>query len=495
MPEKHIALSVLKKRSIGAIFGIILSRLSGVLRTLIVNASFGFGIALDAFNAAFRLPNGLRDLFADGAFSAAFIKTYSDARLTGCHEERKLIALSSGFFLCITTFIALLFCFFSDYVMGAIVAEDFKHSSGFQLASTLFKILAFYLPFTMLNALAMAVLGVHGKTFRAMNASIFLNVGMILGATVLAPLFVYMGFNGIFGLAIGSLLGVVAQLIYQFKPIYDLNLLTWPSFDLSAWRHYRPLKEIVLLMTPRAIGQGALTLALLINTYFATSLGFGILTYIVTAVTIIQVPIGLFGVATGFSAQPLLTEALQEKNTSRFSLLFTQGLEKTMFLASAAVIGFAVFIVPFYHFVFEYGKITYHDTIQNSLAVCAYSIGILFSSGSKVIVSAFFAFNQTRYLVFNAFVYLATSAILSSWLAPRLGVLGLGLSYGTSTAIDFLINLVIFYHIFKKRYGVSPYIQSSFFSLKIFVFSLFSYLIPLFGFFIVNRFWANFVFS
>lgn len=490
--KKHPVLTTLKKRSLGAIFGIIISRLSGVFRTLIINASFGVGMALDSFNAAFRLPNGLRDLFADGAFSAAFIKSYSDAKRIGHDEERKLISLAGGFFLCVTTVLALLFSLFSESVMSAIVGENFRQSEGLQLASWLFKILAFYLPFTMLNALAMAVLGVHGKTFRAMNASIFLNIGMIVGALILAPIFLVLGINGIFGLAVGSMLGVITQMIYQFKPIYDLKLLTWPSFRLNEWKKYPPLKEIVLLMTPRAIGQGALTLALLINTYFATSLGFGVLTYIVTAVTIIQVPIGLFGVATGFSAQPLLTESLQEKNIERFSLLITQSLEKTLIFACVAVAGLSLCIVPFYHFVFEYGKITYADTIQNSLAVCAYSIGILFSSGSKVIVSAFFAFNKTRYLILNAMVYLAISALLSSTLAPKFGILGLGLSYGTATAIDFLLNLLIFRTIFLKRYSINPYANSSFFSLKILIFSVFSYSVPLLGFYLVNRFWANF---
>lgn len=494
MLEKTVELKTLKRRSLGAIFGIILSRFSGIFRTLIINASFGFSFGLDAFNAAFRLPNGLRDLFADGAFSAAFIKAYADARVNGYPEEKKLIALSSGFFLCLTTIISIIFCFFSDTIIAKIVADDFKQTESFYLASALFKILAFYLPFTMLNALAMAVLSVHGKTFRAMNASIFLNIGMIFGALVLSPLFMMFHVNGIFGLAFGSLIGVILQMIYQFKPLYDLKLISYPSFDMLAWKHYQPLKEILLLMTPRAIAQGALTLALLVNTYFATSLGTGMLTYIVTAVIIIQVPIGLFGVSMGFSAQSMLTEALQEKNISKFSSIFTHGLEKTLALTSIFVLGLSFLIVPFYHFIFEYGKISYTDTIYNSLAVCAYSIGILFSAGSKVIISAFFAFNRTRYLVINAMVYLLTSSILSATLTPKLGLLGLGISYGTSTALDFLLNIFIFYFIFFKKYQKSPYEQSYLFPLKIAMMGIFSYLVPLCGFSLIKSFWVHFKF-
>lgn len=494
MLEKTEDLKILKRRSLGAIFGIILSRFSGIFRTLIINASFGFNFALDAFNAAFRLPNGLRDLFADGAFSAAFIKAYADARVYGYDEEKKLIAVSSGFFLCLTTIISIIFCIFSDNIIAQIVADEFKKSDSFYLASSLFKILAFYLPFTMLNALAMAVLAVHGKTFRAMNASIFLNVGMIFGTLILAPVLMRFHINGIFGLAIGSLVGVILQMLYQFKPLYHLKLITWPSFNLLLWKKYKPLKEILLLMTPRAISQGALTLALLINTYFATSLGAGMLTYIVTAVLIIQVPIGVFGVSMGFSAQSMLTESLQEKNVSKFSLLFIHGLEKTLLMTGLFVFGLSFLIVPFYHFIFEYGKITYVDTIQNSLAVCAYAIGILFSAGSKVIISAFFAFNRTRYLVFNAIVYLMISALLSATLTPKFGILGLGLSYGTSTAVDFILNLFIFYAVFRKRYQQNPYKQSKLFSLKILGMIFFAYFVPLCGFFMIKTYWTKFLF-
>jgi len=490
--KKHILR--LRQRNLGAIFGIILSRISGVLRTLFVNATFGFGIALDAFNAAFRLPNGLRDLFADGAFSAAFIKVYTDAKMKNREEEKKLISIASGVFLLITVTLSCLFATFSDFIMQLVVSDKFETNEGFYLASHLFKILAFFLPFTMLNSLAMAVLGVHGKTFRAMNASIFFNVGMIFGALVLAPAFMSIGIEGVFGLAVGAILGVFAQMIYQFKPLYKTRLLTWPSFNFALWKDYKPIREIILLMTPRAFAQGALTLALLINTYFATTLGTGVLTYIVTTVTIIQVPIGLFGVSAGFSVQPLLSETLHHKDTKNFSILLCKSLEKTLVLASIAVVGLVILIVPTYHFIFQYGKITYYDTIQNSIAVCAYSIGIVFAAGSKVIISAFFAFNRTRYLVLSATIYLCVSATLSYLLTPRIGILGLGLSYGTATALDFLLNLFFFKQTFSSKYGQNPYAQAKKLKLKVFLFSVFSYLMPLIGLLLINNFWKSFKF-
>ncbi|MES2615477.1 MAG: murein biosynthesis integral membrane protein MurJ, partial [Bdellovibrionota bacterium] len=471
--------------------GVLLSRASGVIRTIVVNASFGAGLAMDSFNAAFRFPNGLRDLFADGALSSAFIKVLVDAKEKGIEEERKLISIVIGFFLCVTLFIAILCAVYSYEFMHFISDEKFKHSGGIFLASDLFKILAFYLPITMLNAVAMASLGVVGKTFRATNASLFLSVGMILGCFIFAPFFQFLHMNSIFGLAFGAMLGALFQLIYQFIPIIKLNLISAPNFNIKSWINYKPLKEVLTLMAPRALGQGALTIALLINTMFALQVGQGVLTYIVTAVMIIQVPIGLFGVATGFASLPVLTKAINDKEYLKFSKLLVESLETALWLALLTTAAFALFITPFYHLLFQHGKITFYDTIHNSIAVCAYSIGIVFSSGSKVLLNGFYTLNHTRQIVYNALVYLVLSALLSSLLAPKLGILGLGLSYGTSTAVDFFMNLYFLRRYYKKmQYGSSPYSAGGkYFSLKIVCFAVLSYALGLLGVKFIFTYW------
>jgi putative peptidoglycan lipid II flippase len=482
----------LAKSSFAAIAGVLLSRASGVIRTTIVNGTFGAGIALDAFNAAFRFPNALRDLFADGALSAAFIKVLVDAKERGKEEEKKVIAVIVGFFLTITCVIALLFMIFSTQFMDLMSSETFRATGGMSLASALFKILAFYLPITMLNAVAMASLGVLGKTFRATNGSLFLSVGMIMGSLIFAPLFHYFHINSIFGLAFGAMLGALFQLVYQFIPLVELGYMSKPNFNPKVWFSYGPLKQVLQLMAPRMLGQGALTIALFINTMFAIRVGTGVLTYVVTAITIIQVPIGLFGVATGFAALPVLTRAVNEKKEEKISTLLVESLETSLGLAILTTLGFALFIVPFYQVVFQHGKITLHDTLFNSLAVCAYSIGIVFSSGSKVLLTGFYALGRTKQIVYNAFCYLALSAVLTSQLAPRYGLIGLGLSYGLSTALDFFMNLV-----FLKRNaaldGIHVYKAGGrFFFLKIAIFSMCGFLFSFLGVQSVEHLWAHF---
>lgn len=484
----------LGKNSFAATFGVLLSRGSGVIRTFVVNAYFGAGITLDAFYAAFRFPNALRDLFADGALSAAFIKSLVEERAKGIEHERKLISVTLGFFLVVTFLIALLLALFSYSFMDLIFDQKAHSPEGLLLSSNLFKILAFYLPFTMLNAVAMAVLNVIGKTFRAMNGSIFLSVGMILGCLLLGPAFGLLHLNPIFGLAVGSMLGVVLQMIYQFQPLIPLGLLAFPNFSPKQWMSYKPLHEMLKLMAPRALGQGALTIALMINTFFAIRVGHGVLTYIVTAITIIQVPIGLFGVATGFAAQPILTKAIHEGKAQKFSKLLVESLNASLWLALLTTGAFALLIVPFYNVLFQHGRITYFDNIQNSIAVCAYATGILFSAGSKVLLNAFYSINVTKQTVYNAVIYLVISATLSSILAPKFGIIGLGVSYGISTMSDFFINLFFLRKIYMQRYfPESPYEQGGkWFRLRLVVMSVLSFLLPCSGILGIQFFWKDF---
>ncbi|MBX9703346.1 MAG: hypothetical protein K2X39_04255, partial [Silvanigrellaceae bacterium] len=347
-------------RSLGSILGTLLSRASGVVRTMIINATFGAGLFLDCFNAAFRFPNALRDLLADGALSSAFVKVYVDSLEYSVERQKELTGIILGFFLFVTLSLCCIAAYFSNEIMAYLATPLFQEMGGVEISSSLFKVLVFFLPFTMVNALFMAILGVRGQTFRAMNGSIFLSIGMIFGALVFAPfLHSTQGFLHIHGLVVGTMIGVIFQMLYQMYPLTKLGLLSLPNFNVFKWRRSSALRQVLKLMFPRFIGQGALTLALAINTYFAISIGSGVLTYIVTAVTIIQVPIGLFGVATGFAAQPELTKAINKKEQNVFSKLLTGSLESSIWLALITSGGFALFIVPLYCLIFQHGKITY----------------------------------------------------------------------------------------------------------------------------------------
>lgn len=478
--------------SFAAMGGVLFSRASGLIRTIVVNASFGVGTALDAFNAAFRLPNSLRDLFADGALSAAFMSALVEEKQKGTPAERKLVAIVMGFFGITTLVLSLLGVYFARDIMDLITNVNFKITGGIPIATHLFQLLVFYLPITMINAVIMAILGVHGHSFRAMNGSLFLSVGMIIGALVLAPAGHYIGWPEVNGLALGALLGALLQTFYQMRPLFALNLIPKPIMDPRQWLNYPPLKKILAQMAPRAIGQGALVLALFINTYFATQIGTGFLTYIVTAVTIIQVPIGLFGVATGFVALPALVLTLQQNNPSQFSRLLVEGLRTALWLAAFTTIAFALFILPFYLVLFQHGKITWFDTVNNSIAICIYATGIILASGNKVLINTLYALDATRQLIYNAVIYLILNTVLNIFLVPKYGILGIGFSFGFATSVDFWINYLTIKHYFhRKNYRESPYFSGGkHFTPKILLLNIMSFAVCFFGIWLIKHFWV-----
>lgn len=440
----------LARRAAFASLGVLLSRFSGVFRSQVVNAVFGASTRLDAFNVALRFPSVLRDLFAEGALSAAFTKEVVEAEQKSNRELKELVSVVAGFFLCVTLLIALLGWSFAEPIVGSVSSQAFRERGGFELAVGCFRILVFYLPIAMISALAMSLLGTRGQTFRATIASAFFNVGTIAGALVGGTFAHAWGFDPIQGLAYGTLMGGFLQFLYQVTPLVRDGLFPFPNLSPAAWLRCHPLRSMLLMMAPRAISQGALSLALFVNTHFATAAGEGAITYITNAQVIILVPVGLFGVAAGFASLPVLTKAVQERDAERLGLLMSDSLHSALWLSWLSLLAFALMGVPFCVALLEHGRVNPNDSVQNAIAVCAYSIGMLFNSGSKVLMQGFYALNDVRRSMFNAFIYLSLNATLSAWLAPRYGIVGLGISNSVSAAVDFTLNWI-----FLRRVSVA----------------------------------------
>jgi putative peptidoglycan lipid II flippase len=479
----------LARNSYKAIAGTMLSRTSGVIRTLVINASFGANIALDAFNSAFRFPNGLRDLLADGALSAAFVKVMVDRNAEGIDATRKFISIVTGFFLVITLLLAFAGFVFAKPFMQLISGKQFAVRDSLSIATILFQILVFYLPITMLNAIAMGILAVKDASFRAMNGSIFLSAGMIAGVFFLGPLFSYLGQAAIIGVAVGALLGAILQLIYQAYPLKKWGLLVPPNLNITQWLHFKPLSEVLRLMGPRALGQGALVVALIVNTFYAIKIGIGAITYVTTTVMIIQVPIGLFGVATGFATLPLISNAVREKKFTLFNELLTDSLKSASWLSLFTLLGFALLIVPIYNLIFQHGRIHFADTIQNCIAICAYGIGIFFAANSKILLNALYALNATRQIIINAFVYLGVNVLLTVWLTPYFGLIGLGISFATACAADCWLNFYVVQR--KLQKNITGY-QFKNLTARLAGLSILAYLIGILGVLLTLYFWQDF---
>jgi putative peptidoglycan lipid II flippase len=434
------ARATLARRSAYASLGVLLSRFSGVFRSQVVNAVFGASTRLDAFNVALRFPSVLRDLFAEGALSAAFTKELVEADNHGTATVREFVSVVTGFFLVVTLTISLLMCQFAEPLISAVTSESFQQRGGFPLAVLCFRVLVFYLPIAMLSALAMSILGNRGQTFRATIASAFFNLGTIGGALLGGTVAAAFNVDPIAGLAVGTLAGGILQFCYQVVPLVREGLFPLPCFSPRMWMRCQPLRSVIAMMAPRAVSQGALSLALFVNTHFATAAGEGAITYITNAQVIILVPVGLFGVAASFASLPMLSQAVHDRNSERLGTLLSDSLQNSLWLSWLSLVAFALAGVPFCAVLLEHGRVTAGDTVQNAVAVCAYSIGMFFNSGSKVLMQGFYALNDVRRSVINACLYLCVNATLSYLLAPRFGIIGLGLSNSIAAAFDFLLN-------------------------------------------------------
>jgi putative peptidoglycan lipid II flippase len=432
--------ATLARRSAYASLGVLLSRFSGVFRSQVVNAVFGASTRLDAFNVALRFPSVLRDLFAEGALSAAFTKELVEADNHGKDSVRELVSIITGFFLLFTLTLSLLMCFYAEPLISAVTSESFRQRGGFSLAVLCFRVLVFYLPIAMLSAVAMSILGNRGQTFRATIASAFFNLGTIVGALLGGSIAAVLDVDAIAGLAVGTLAGGILQFCYQVFPLVREGLFPWPSFSPRSWVRCQPLRSVLTMMAPRAVSQGALSLALFVNTHFATAAGEGAITYITNAQVIILVPVGLFGVAASFASLPMLSQAVHDRNAEKLGTLLSDSLQNSLWLSWLSLVAFAIVGVPFCAVLLEHGQVTANDTIQNAVAVCAYSIGMFFNSGSKVLMQGFYALNDVRRSVINASIYLFVNATLSFLLAPRYGIIGLGLSNSIAAAVDFSLN-------------------------------------------------------
>lgn len=431
--------------------GIVLSRLSGIVRQQVVLAAFGAGAVMDAFVIPFRYANVLRDLLAEGALSSAFTKVLVDARAQGIEAERRLISVVFAFFGGVTLLLSVAGVIWAPELMSITTNRNFHEASGIELAAGLFRILIFYMPLTMLSAATMAILSTRRQTFNATMASSFFNVGMILGALVLSPLFTWFGIDPLYGLAVGVVIGGVMQFLVQAIPVAKLGLLCMPRMVLNDIWTFRPLLDVLYLMGPRALAQGAVIINLFINTLLATQ-QVGTSTYITSAQLIILVPIGLFGVATGFSSLPILTEALAVGDRPRFVGLLRQGLHSAQWLAFLSVLAFAMCSLPFCIVLFEHGRFERADSVAIAMAICAYAAGIVFTTGSKVLQQGFFALGDTRRIVINSTLYMIVNGSLS-YLFSRIdpGPVSFGAAASIAAAFDFLLNLLFLERMCRKR--------------------------------------------
>ncbi len=450
---------------------ILVSRLLGLIREQVFAASFGAGRELDAFVTAFRIPNLFRDLFAEGALSAAFVTSFTQT-LAREGEARawRLANLVVHALLVVVGGVVLVGMLFAPWLVS-LIAPGFAEIPGkSELTAHLTRLMFPFLLLVALAAVAMGMLNARGRFGVPASASSFFNLGSIVvgiaAAWWLAPAYMEgiwtsggadafsaapgMAERAIVGMAIGTVVGGALQLVVQLPSLYRLGYRYRPMLSFRD----PGVRQVLALMGPATIGAAAVQVNVLVNSNFASQLGDGAVSWLNVAFRFMQLPIGLFGVAVGVVALPSVSRSAERADMAGFNATISRALRMVFGLCLPAGVALATLAPEFVGLVYEHGRFTAHDTQMASSALVAYAIGLAGYANIKVLVPAFYALGDARTPALISCLSIVVN-VAGNWLVINwLGGGHTGLAAVTSTVA--LLNFAILFAILRGRIGAFP---------------------------------------
>lgn len=423
----------------------LLSRILGFVRDAIIARVFGAGMLTDAFFVAFKIPNLLRRLFAEGAFSQAFVPILAEYKNRRGHDATQNLVNQVGTALTLVLVVVALLGVVGAPWVAYVSAPGFRADPDkFELTVALLRITFPYIIFISLVALAAGILNTHSKFSVPAFAPVLLNVAMIGAALWLAPYFD----PPVLALGWGVALGGVLQLAWMLPHLLKIRMLPRPT------RHFDDpgLRRVLRLMAPATLGVSVAQISLLINTIFASFLASGSVSWLYYADRLMEFPAGMLGVALGTILLPSLAKHYADDNPGDYSKLLDWGLRLTLMLALPAAAALAVLAVPLITTLFHYGAFTATDVSMTQRALVAYSVGLVGLILVKVLAPGFYARQNIRTPVKVAiFTLVATQLMNLAFIIP-LGHAGLALSIGLAACL----NAGLLLHLLKKQQIYQP---------------------------------------
>ena len=412
----------------------LLSRILGFARDAIIARVFGAGVATDAFVVAFKLPNLLRRLFAEGAFSQAFVPILAEYRNQRGDAATHLLINRVATFLFVVLMVVAALGVLGAPLVILVVAPGFSATPDkFALTVDLMRIVFPYIVFMSLVALAAGVLNTWSRFMLPAFTPALLNVAMILAAVFAAPWFD----PPILALAWGAFLGGVLQLALQWHGLKRLGML--PRWD---WAPNDPgVRRILKLMGPAALGVSVAQISLILNTVFASFLDTGSVSWLYYADRLMEFPTGLLGVALGTILLPSLAKHHADNDPGQYSKLLDWGLRMTLMLAAPAALALGLLAVPLIATLFFYGEFSAHDVEMTRWALVAYSVGLLGLILVKVLAPGFYARQNIKTPVKIAILTLVATQAMNLLFIWHLKHAGLASSIGLGACLNAAILL------------------------------------------------------
>ncbi len=433
---------------------VLCSRVLGLIREMVIAALFGASKNMDAFLTAFRAPNMLRDLFAEGALSTAFVTTFSRRIATeGDQSAWNLASKVATLTLVFMSALTLLGILFAPFVIG-ILAPGFapeKAALTIMLTRVMF-------PFILLVSLAALVMGMlnakHIFGVPAM-ASSFFNIGSIVGGVALCywldpqpdwrhPHF---GERGLIGLALGTLLGGLLQLLVQLPSASGAGFRF--RFDFN-WRD-PGVRTILALMGPATIAASAVQVNVAVNSGFASTLGNGPITWLNIAFRLMQLPLGVFGVAVATVTLPLVSRSAALGNTREFRGALAHAMRLVMLLTIPSAIGLMILAEPIIRLIYQHGRFDAAATVQTAGALRFYAIGLAGYAGIKVLAPAFYAIDKRHLPMIVSLLSIGVNFGLNWFFTFHLGLGHRGLALSVSFVA--ITNFLLLYGLMRRHTG------------------------------------------
>jgi putative peptidoglycan lipid II flippase len=415
-----------------------ISRILGFVRDTLIARIFGAGMMTDAFFVAFKIPNLLRRISAEGAFSQAFVPILAEYKNQRTHGETHAlinhVATLLGLFLVLITIVGMLAAPWVVQISAPGFAAD---KAKFDLTVELLRITFPYIFFISLVSLAGGVLNTYGNFSVPAFTPVWLNVSFITAALLAAPYFDH----SIKVLAWAVFVGGVLQLLYQIPYLLKIGLIPRYSLNLQDEGVWRILK----LMGPAVFGVSIAQISLLINTIFASYLATGSVSWLYYADRLMEFPTGVMGVALGTILLPSLSKSFADKADGEYSKLLDWGLRLTLILALPASVALAELSVPLVTGLFHYGKFSTLDVEMTRQALMAYSLGLLGLILVKVLAPAFYSRQNIKTPVKIAIFTLTATQLMNLLFVFGLNLkhAGLALSIGLGACMN--AGLLYFY--------------------------------------------------
>jgi putative peptidoglycan lipid II flippase len=458
-------------RSAGIVsVAVMFSRVMGLIREQVFAYYFGAGFLYDAYQVAFRIPNVLRDLFAEGALSAAFVKVFTDYQIKKSEEEAwKLASLVMNALAVVLSIITLLGIIFSRQIVE-LIADGFSPEKAW-LATVMTQIMFPFILLVALAAVAMGVLNTKGIFGVPASASTVFNITSILFGLALA----YWLSGGswersfdkdaipspsaqwaIIGMAIGTLIGGAAQFLMQVPSLLKVGF----RFSFALNFADEGVRQVMRLMTPAILGTSAVQINVMVNTFFVSGIEGGI-SWLQYAFRLMQFPIGVFGVAVGTASVPVLSRMASQNKFSEFRNTLSESLNLVFLMTLPSACGLIVLGEPIIRLLYSHGgAFKESDVPMTAYALAGYAIGLTGYAAIKVLSPAFYAINDAKtpmlIAVFSILVNGVASYFFRNWLAnfqvsaehPH-GLAHVGVALATSSVA--LVNFFALAIIMRKR--------------------------------------------